>query len=92
MMKIGESRTGSVAYTFENIRGETKYQIYDHSEQIITENDISFQSAKDFIANHWDGLLDEDHINKIQATTTLEELNHFASGLDYVVELEGENT
>lgn len=90
-MKIGESRTKSVAYTFENIRGETTYQIYDVSERSLIANSYSFDSAKSFIAGHWDILEDEEQWNKIMASSTLDELNNYAAGLDFIIEKEGEN-
>ena len=92
-MKIGESRTKSVAYTFENIREETKYQIFDVSEEVIKENSLSFDGAKDFIAGFWVDLDEEqtEQFNKIMAAATLDELNNYASGLDFIIEKEGVN-
>ena len=69
----------------------TTYQVYDFQEEVIKENSISFESAKSFIAGHWDILEDEEHFNKIMASSTLDELNNYASGLDFIVEEEGVN-
>lgn len=68
---------------------EKLYQIFDVSEKALIENSITFDGARTFVAGHWDILEDEEQYNKIMASGSVDQLNNYAEGLDFIIEEQG---
>ena len=70
---------------------EELYQIYDVCEQSITENSLTLDGCKHYIACYWDEDADSEQWNKIMNAQSLDELNNYAEGLDFIIERMGQS-
>lgn len=61
------------------------YQIYDCTDDKVVCGNMDFEEAKEYIAEPWMED-DEEHYDRVLASGSMDQLNHYAEGLGYIVE------